>query len=71
MSPPIIWTQMQRSLGRGLDDYDGSIITVSHDRWFLVMVCDTISSFRVMGVLLSGQKPHSLFGEGAFEKIVI
>ena len=25
-----------------LDDYDGSIITVSHDRWFLDKVCDTI-----------------------------
>ena len=35
-------TDAKEALEGALDDYDGSIITVSHDRWFLDRVCDTI-----------------------------
>jgi len=32
----------KEALEEALEDYDGSIITVSHDRWFLERICDTI-----------------------------
>ena len=35
-------TDAKEALEEALQDYDGSIITVSHDRWFLDKVCDTI-----------------------------
>ena len=35
-------TDAKEALEGALSDYDGSIITVSHDRWFLDRVCDTI-----------------------------
>ena len=34
-----------------LKEYDGAIITVSHDRWFLDQVCDTIWELRGDGSL--------------------
>ena len=35
-------TDAKEALEEALVGYDGSIITVSHDRWFLDKVCDTI-----------------------------
>ena len=35
-------TDAKEALEETLKNYDGCILTVSHDRWFLDMVCDTI-----------------------------
>jgi len=35
-------TDAKEALEEALQEYEGSIITVSHDRWFLDKVCDTI-----------------------------
>jgi ATP-binding cassette subfamily F protein 3 len=35
-------TDAKEALEEALQDYEGSIITVSHDRWFLDKICDTI-----------------------------
>ena len=35
-------TDAKEALEETLKNYDGSILTVSHDRWFLDQVCDTI-----------------------------
>jgi len=35
-------TDAKEALEEALEDYEGSIITVSHDRWFLDRICDTI-----------------------------
>ncbi|MDP6899383.1 MAG: ABC-F family ATP-binding cassette domain-containing protein [Candidatus Thalassarchaeaceae archaeon] len=35
-------TDAKEALEESLKTYDGSILTVSHDRWFLDQVCDTI-----------------------------
>ena len=35
-------TDAKEALEDALNGYDGSIITVSHDRWFLDRICDTI-----------------------------
>ena len=35
-------TDAKEALEEALIRYDGSIITVSHDRWFLDKICDTI-----------------------------
>ena len=35
-----------------LDDFQGSVLTVSHDRYFLDRVCDTIFSFTGRGNIL-------------------
>jgi ATP-binding cassette subfamily F protein 3 len=35
-------TDAKEALEYALEEYDGGIITVSHDRWFLDKICDTI-----------------------------
>ena len=35
-------TDAKEALEETLKNYDGCILTVSHDRWFLDEVCDTI-----------------------------
>jgi len=35
-------TDAKEALEDALEEYDGGIITVSHDRWFLDKICDTI-----------------------------
>jgi ATP-binding cassette subfamily F protein 3 len=35
-------TDAKEALEEALMEYDGGIITVSHDRWFLDKICDTI-----------------------------
>ena len=35
-------TDAKEALEETLQNYDGCIMTVSHDRWFLDQVCDTI-----------------------------
>ena len=35
-------TDAKEALEYALQEYDGGIITVSHDRWFLDKICDTI-----------------------------
>jgi len=35
-------TDAKEALEASLKAYDGCILTVSHDRWFLDQVCDTI-----------------------------
>ena len=35
-------TDAKEALEEALIRYDGSIVTVSHDRWFLDKICDTI-----------------------------
>ena len=35
-------TDAKEALEDALKEYDGCLLTVSHDRWFLAQVCDTI-----------------------------
>ena len=40
--PENVLRSLKEALEETLQNYDGCIMTVSHDRWFLDQVCDTI-----------------------------
>ena len=46
-----------------LDGFKGSVLTVSHDRYFLDRVCDTIYGFEAQGDHRSNRELHGLCGQ--------
>jgi ATP-binding cassette subfamily F protein 3 len=46
MSQPITWISGERNAGRSHPNYDGTVIIVSHDRYFISQVANKIVEIR-------------------------
>lgn len=57
----------RESLENALDEYDGTIITVSHDRFFLDKIADQILSFESDGSVISFNGNYTQFHEWKLE----